>query len=85
MTYSEIHKKIYLIIHQKMRVFQPSASFTAHFYDDFDFAAWELKLLLNKVEEYFSIQLDQGLDRNLTTINQLVDVIFLEKQKQIAA
>ncbi|TVQ10598.1 MAG: hypothetical protein EA361_13865 [Bacteroidetes bacterium] len=82
MTYSEIHGKIKLILDKDMRVFNGSPSYTANFHDDFGLSIWELNLLLYNVEDHFNIRLENGLEQQLSTVNQLVTVIHREKQKQ---
>ncbi len=82
MTYSEIHGKIKFILHKEMRVFRGSPSYTAHFYDDFGLSTWELNLLLYNVENHFNIRLENGLEEQLSTVNQLVTVIHKENQRR---
>lgn len=81
MTYSEIHGNIKMILDKKMRVWEKSPSYTANFYDDFGLSQWELNWLLYNVEDHFNIRLENGLEKKLSTINQLVTVIHGEKQK----
>lgn len=82
MTYSEIHKKINLIIYKKMRVNNLPISYTANFFDDYGFSEWELNWLLINVEDQFNIRLKKGLERELSTINELVALIHSERQRQ---
>ncbi len=82
MTYTEIHKNIRSLLSTKLRVNQKSPSYTANFYDDFGLAKWELNLLLYNVEDHFKIRLQNGLEDEIATINQLVAKVYDEKQKQ---
>lgn len=82
MTYSEIHSKIKKILLNKMRVFKMSASYTANFYDDFGLSQWELNWLLYNVEDQFNIRLEKDLEKRLSTINELVAVIYSEQQRK---
>ena len=82
MTYSEIHSKIKKILANKMRVFRTSASYTANFYDDFGLSSWELNWLLYNVEDHFNITLEKGLENRISTINQLVSLIYAEQQRK---
>lgn len=81
MTYNEIHLGIKVLLDKKMRVYRQSPSYTANFYDDYGLSKWELNLLLYKVEDHFNIRLKNGLEDELATINQLVNVVHHEKQK----
>ncbi|MFW5707953.1 MAG: acyl carrier protein [Bacteroidota bacterium] len=84
MTYSEIHRRIKNILDKEMRLFQISHSYTANFYDDLGMSLWELNLLLYKVENHFGIELENGLEEKLNTINQLVTLIHYEHHKKLA-
>jgi acyl carrier protein len=85
MTHPEIYHGIRTLIKEKLRVDRNSQSDTAHFYDDFGLARWELNLLLYNVEDHFKIRLKTGLEYELDTINQLVALIHKEKSKELEA
>ncbi len=75
MTYHQIHRHIRMIINRKMNVREVSPVYTANFYDDFGLTQWELNLLIYNVENHFGITLDNDLEQNIHTINQLVDEV----------
>jgi len=76
MNYNQIHRHIRMILYRKMNVSFVSRSYTANFYDDFGLTNMELNLLIYNVENHFGITLDNGLENNINTINQLVDEVY---------
>jgi acyl carrier protein len=82
MSYNYIHRIIKMILFRKMRVYKDSPSYTANFYDDYGFSAWELKWLMIHVEDFFQIKLEKGLEDQISTINQLVAVVHNERTRQ---
>lgn len=76
MTHSHIHKTINHILAKEMRGFHFSASLTASFELDFFLSRWEINWLLSKVEENFGIRLEQGMEENLSSMNQLVNIVY---------
>lgn len=83
MTYREINMSIKGLLRKKMRVLRQSPSDTANFFDDYGLSKWEINLLLYNVEDHFNIRLRNGLEDEIHTINQLVNVIHNEKQRQV--
>jgi acyl carrier protein len=83
MTHPEIYHGIRTLLKEKLRVEKNSPSDTANFIDDFGLARWELNLLLYNVEDHFNIRLEQGLEHELDTINQLAALIHKEKKKAL--
>lgn len=79
MTYSDIHKQIQHIIRTKMKVRYHATSYTANFTDDYFMSPWEVNLLLYFIEEQFNIQLDIKPDKRLSSINQLVSIVYRHK------
>lgn len=84
MSYNEIHKRIQQILLRKMRIPQVSPVYTANFYDDFGLSQWELNWLLYHIEDQFKIDLENGLEEKLSTVNQLVAIVHKEQRRQYA-
>ncbi|TVQ16154.1 MAG: hypothetical protein EA361_04525 [Bacteroidetes bacterium] len=75
MTHSQILKIISHILVKEMRGFQSSDSSTASFEFDFLLSPWEINWLLCIVEERFHVELERGMEDNLSNINQLVNIV----------
>lgn len=81
MTYSDVHQQIQRIIKTKMKVRYHAPSYTANFNDDYFMSPWEVNLLLYFVEDQFKIQLDTNPDKQLSSMNQLVSMVFRHKSE----
>ncbi len=83
MTYSDVHRQIQSIIKTKMKVRHHAPSYTANFTDDYFMSPWEVNLLLYFVEDQFNIQLDTKPDMRLSSMNQLVSIVYRHKSESV--
>lgn len=81
MTYSDVHHQIEGIIYKKMKVRHTNKSYTANFNDDFKMVDWEVNLLLYFVEDQFDIRLQKGAEKEISSMNQLVSMVYKEKER----
>lgn len=64
------------------RINETNSHFTANFYKDLGMDSSDINLLIYYVENKFQIQLQDGAEKRVKNMNQLVSMVYRAKAKQ---